>query len=153
MTDVCLLNLALSDLIIAVTLPLWASLTPNLVSCKIMTGVYQVGRLWEIGGESKREKKDVSLIIQRNLRGSMSCTICFSNYKLHVWPAKKPWMQFEKNPSWCLFWPLGHPPNLWKVQQSIRFCRILNSGTNCLPEIDEGYKRTKKEQKTEKKNM
>lgn len=45
MTDVCLLNLALSDLILAVTLPLWAYTSPNLASCKIMTGVYEVGRL------------------------------------------------------------------------------------------------------------
>lgn len=45
MTDVCLLNLALSDLILAVTIPLWAYNSPNLASCKIMTGVYEVGRL------------------------------------------------------------------------------------------------------------
>lgn len=45
MTDVCLLNLALSDLILAVTLPLWAYNTPNVASCKIMTGVYEVGKL------------------------------------------------------------------------------------------------------------
>lgn len=43
MTDVCLLNLALSDLIVAVTLPLWAYKYPNLASCKVMTGVYQLG--------------------------------------------------------------------------------------------------------------
>lgn len=45
MTDVCLLNLALSDLILAVTLPLWAYSSPNLASCKIMTGVYEVSKL------------------------------------------------------------------------------------------------------------
>ncbi|XP_054477080.1 C-C chemokine receptor type 2 [Anoplopoma fimbria] len=43
MTDVCLLNLALSDLILAITLPLWAYNYPNLASCKLMTGVYQLG--------------------------------------------------------------------------------------------------------------
>ncbi|KAE8288551.1 C-C chemokine receptor type 2 [Larimichthys crocea] len=43
MTDVCLLNLALSDLILALSLPLWANNSDNLVSCKVMTGVYQLG--------------------------------------------------------------------------------------------------------------
>ncbi|XP_039972799.1 C-C chemokine receptor type 2 isoform X2 [Xiphias gladius] len=43
MTDVCLLNLALSDLILAVSLPLWAHYSQNLASCKLTTGVYQVG--------------------------------------------------------------------------------------------------------------
>lgn len=43
MTDVCLLNLALSDLILAASLPLWAYNSQNLVLCKLMTGVYQVG--------------------------------------------------------------------------------------------------------------
>nr|WKF45158.1 C-C chemokine receptor type 2-like isoform X1 [Epinephelus akaara] len=43
MTDVCLLNLALSDLILAVSLPLWAHNIQNLASCKLMTGVYQLG--------------------------------------------------------------------------------------------------------------
>lgn len=43
MTDVCLLNLVLSDLIVAVSLPLWTYNSQNLVSCKLMTGVYQVG--------------------------------------------------------------------------------------------------------------
>lgn len=43
MTDVCLLNLALSDLMLAVSLPLWAHNIQNLASCKLMTGVYQVG--------------------------------------------------------------------------------------------------------------
>lgn len=42
MTDVCLLNLALSDLILAVSLPLWAYNSQNLALCKLMTGVYQV---------------------------------------------------------------------------------------------------------------
>lgn len=45
MTNVCLLNLALSDLILAITLPLWAYNSPNLASCKLMTGVYEVGPL------------------------------------------------------------------------------------------------------------
>ncbi|XP_029361028.1 C-C chemokine receptor type 5 isoform X2 [Echeneis naucrates] len=43
MTDVCLLNLVMSDLILAVSLPLWAYNYPNLVSCKLMTGIYQLG--------------------------------------------------------------------------------------------------------------
>ncbi|XP_032373534.1 C-C chemokine receptor type 2 [Etheostoma spectabile] len=43
MADICLLNLALSDLILAVSLPLWAYNYQNLVSCKLMTGVYQLG--------------------------------------------------------------------------------------------------------------
>ncbi|KAI9518697.1 hypothetical protein NQZ68_035088 [Dissostichus eleginoides] len=42
MTDVCLLNLALSDLILAASLPLLVNYQ-NLASCKLMTGVYQVG--------------------------------------------------------------------------------------------------------------
>lgn len=41
MTDVCLLNLALSDLILAASLPFYNY--PNLLSCKLMTGVYQLG--------------------------------------------------------------------------------------------------------------
>lgn len=43
MTDTCLLNLALSDLMLAVSLPLWAYNSQNLDICKLMTGVYQVG--------------------------------------------------------------------------------------------------------------
>ncbi|XP_008290969.1 C-C chemokine receptor type 4 isoform X2 [Stegastes partitus] len=43
MTDVCLLNLALSDLLLTVSLPLWAYSSQSLVSCKVMTGVYQLG--------------------------------------------------------------------------------------------------------------
>ncbi|KAM3614693.1 uncharacterized protein V6R79_018096 [Siganus canaliculatus] len=43
MTDVGLLNLVLSDLMIAVSLPLWAHNSPNLALCKIMTIIYQVG--------------------------------------------------------------------------------------------------------------
>ncbi|XP_053288591.1 C-C chemokine receptor type 4 [Pleuronectes platessa] len=43
MTDVCLLNLALSDLMLAVSLPLWAHDPQNLASCRLMTGVYQLG--------------------------------------------------------------------------------------------------------------
>ncbi|KAL6108916.1 ccr4 [Pungitius sinensis] len=43
MTDVCLLNLALSDLIQATTLPLWGRNDTNLASCKLMTGGYQLG--------------------------------------------------------------------------------------------------------------
>lgn len=46
MTDVCLLNLALSDLMMAVSLPLWAHNFQSLASCKLMTGVYQVNGLW-----------------------------------------------------------------------------------------------------------
>lgn len=45
MTDICLLNLALSDLILAVSLPLWAYNSQHLELCKLMTGVYQVGLL------------------------------------------------------------------------------------------------------------
>nr|QZC92270.1 chemokine (C-C motif) receptor 8.2 [Sebastes schlegelii] len=41
MTDICLLNLALSDLILAASLPFYNY--PNLSSCKLMTGVYQLG--------------------------------------------------------------------------------------------------------------
>ncbi|KAI3360825.1 hypothetical protein L3Q82_013050, partial [Scortum barcoo] len=43
MTDICLLNLALSDLILAVSLPLWAYNSQNLASCKVITGVYELG--------------------------------------------------------------------------------------------------------------
>ncbi|XP_071326290.1 C-C chemokine receptor type 2 [Trachinotus anak] len=43
MTDVCLLNLAMSDLILAISLPLWAYNYQSLASCKLMTGVYQLG--------------------------------------------------------------------------------------------------------------
>lgn len=43
MTDACLLNLTLSDLMQAVTLPLWAYNSQNVALCKLMTGVYQVG--------------------------------------------------------------------------------------------------------------
>ncbi|XP_029928222.1 C-C chemokine receptor type 2 [Myripristis murdjan] len=49
MTDVCLLNLALSDLIMTLTLPLWAYTSQNhlwsngRVPCKMMTGAYQLG--------------------------------------------------------------------------------------------------------------
>ncbi|KAM8735279.1 C-C chemokine receptor type 2-like isoform 2-T14 [Acanthopagrus schlegelii] len=43
MADVCLLNLALSDLILAASLPLWAINAQNLALCKLMTGVYQLG--------------------------------------------------------------------------------------------------------------
>ncbi|XP_016893173.1 C-C chemokine receptor type 2 isoform X3 [Cynoglossus semilaevis] len=43
MTDVGLLNLALSDLILAVSLPMWASHSQNIVSCKLLTGIYQLG--------------------------------------------------------------------------------------------------------------
>lgn len=42
MTDVCLLNLAMSDLILAIPLPLLAGNYMNLASCKLMTAVYQV---------------------------------------------------------------------------------------------------------------
>uniref|UniRef100_H3DP69 Si:cabz01093077.1 n=1 Tax=Tetraodon nigroviridis TaxID=99883 RepID=H3DP69_TETNG len=43
MADVCLLNLALSDLIFAVSLPLWAFNFQILALCKVMTAIYQVG--------------------------------------------------------------------------------------------------------------
>ncbi|XP_041799095.1 C-C chemokine receptor type 2 isoform X1 [Chelmon rostratus] len=43
MADVCLLNLALSDLILAVSLPLWAYNSQSVAICKLMTGVYQLG--------------------------------------------------------------------------------------------------------------
>ncbi|XP_077950220.1 C-C chemokine receptor type 2 isoform X2 [Gasterosteus aculeatus] len=43
MTDVCLLNLAVSDLMQATTLPLWTCNDTNLASCKLMTGGYQLG--------------------------------------------------------------------------------------------------------------
>ncbi|XP_034409245.1 C-C chemokine receptor type 4 [Cyclopterus lumpus] len=43
MTDVCLLNLALSDLILAITLPLWAYNYPSVAACRLMTGGYQLG--------------------------------------------------------------------------------------------------------------
>ncbi|XP_029307831.1 C-C chemokine receptor type 2-like [Cottoperca gobio] len=42
-TDICLFNLALSDLILAGSLPLWVNNSQNLASCKLLTGVYQVG--------------------------------------------------------------------------------------------------------------
>lgn len=43
MTDICLLNLAVSDLILAMSLPLWAYNSQNLASCKLITAVYQLG--------------------------------------------------------------------------------------------------------------
>ncbi|XP_072316633.1 C-C chemokine receptor type 8 [Eucyclogobius newberryi] len=43
MTDVCLLNLASSDLLLAASLPLWATSSQTLVSCKVITGLYQLG--------------------------------------------------------------------------------------------------------------
>ncbi|KAM4580114.1 C-C chemokine receptor type 4 [Odontesthes bonariensis] len=43
MTDVCLLNLVLSDLLLTVSLPLWAYSSQNLASCKLITGFYQLG--------------------------------------------------------------------------------------------------------------
>lgn len=43
MADVCLINLALSDLIFAISLPLWAFHFQSLVLCKAMTTIYQVG--------------------------------------------------------------------------------------------------------------
>ena len=46
MTDICLLNLVLSDLILAASLPLWAYTSQNLVFCKLMTAVYQVEPLF-----------------------------------------------------------------------------------------------------------
>lgn len=43
MTDVCLLNLALSDLLLAASLPFWTYGSTNLPSCKLITGIYQLG--------------------------------------------------------------------------------------------------------------
>ncbi|XP_054637940.1 C-C chemokine receptor type 8 [Dunckerocampus dactyliophorus] len=43
LTDICLLNLALSDLALAVSLLLWAYNSQNLAVCKLTTGVYQLG--------------------------------------------------------------------------------------------------------------
>ncbi|KAM9352891.1 C-C chemokine receptor type 2-like [Symphorus nematophorus] len=43
MTDICLLNLALSDFILTVSLPLWAYDSQSHALCKLMTGVYQLG--------------------------------------------------------------------------------------------------------------
>lgn len=43
MTDVCLLNLAVSDFLLAASLPLWAHNFQSVASCKLMTGVYQLG--------------------------------------------------------------------------------------------------------------
>ncbi|XP_068616548.1 C-C chemokine receptor type 4-like [Brachionichthys hirsutus] len=42
MTDACLLNLALSDLMLALSLPFWAYNSQNLALCKLITGVYQM---------------------------------------------------------------------------------------------------------------
>lgn len=42
MTDVCLLNLAVSDVMVAVSLPLWVIGSQSLASCKVITGIYQV---------------------------------------------------------------------------------------------------------------
>ncbi|KAM6936679.1 LOW QUALITY PROTEIN: C-C chemokine receptor type 8-like [Lycodopsis pacificus] len=42
MADVCLLNLALSDLIMAITMPFWTYKNPTLVSCKLLTGAYHL---------------------------------------------------------------------------------------------------------------
>ncbi|XP_059194429.1 C-C chemokine receptor type 4 isoform X2 [Centropristis striata] len=43
MTDICLLNLVLSDLILAISLPLWTLNIHSIASCKLMTGVYELG--------------------------------------------------------------------------------------------------------------
>ncbi|XP_069549115.1 C-C chemokine receptor type 4 isoform X2 [Brachyistius frenatus] len=43
MTDVCLFNLSVSDLVLAVSLPLWGHSSQNLVLCKLITGIYQLG--------------------------------------------------------------------------------------------------------------
>ncbi|XP_057690487.1 CX3C chemokine receptor 1 isoform X2 [Corythoichthys intestinalis] len=43
LTDICLLNLALSDLTLAVSLFLWAYDSQNIAVCKATTGVYQLG--------------------------------------------------------------------------------------------------------------
>ncbi|XP_047441416.1 C-C chemokine receptor type 8-like [Mugil cephalus] len=43
MPDVCLLNLALSDLLLVTSLPFWANSSQSVVSCKLITGIYQLG--------------------------------------------------------------------------------------------------------------
>ncbi|XP_007578216.1 C-C chemokine receptor type 8 [Poecilia formosa] len=43
MTDVFLLNLVLSDLLVAVSLPVWVHIAQSLPSCKLATGFYQLG--------------------------------------------------------------------------------------------------------------
>ncbi|KAM4735272.1 uncharacterized protein FYW61_005825 [Anableps anableps] len=43
MTDVFLLNLVLSDLLMAVSLPVWVHSSQSLPSCKLATGFYQLG--------------------------------------------------------------------------------------------------------------
>ncbi|MEQ2231885.1 hypothetical protein ILYODFUR_005223 [Ilyodon furcidens] len=43
MTDVFLLNLVLSDLLMTVSLPVWVHSSQNLPSCKLVTGFYQLG--------------------------------------------------------------------------------------------------------------
>ncbi|XP_004078072.1 C-C chemokine receptor type 4 [Oryzias latipes] len=43
MTDVLLLNLVLSDLLLAVSLPLWIVKSHNIGLCKLVTGIYQLG--------------------------------------------------------------------------------------------------------------
>ncbi|KAF7226098.1 C-C chemokine receptor type 4 [Nothobranchius furzeri] len=43
MTDVFLLNLVVSDILLAVSLPAWAYSSENLAACKLITGLYQLG--------------------------------------------------------------------------------------------------------------
>ncbi|XP_017265400.1 C-C chemokine receptor type 4 [Kryptolebias marmoratus] len=43
MTDVFLFNLVMSDLLLAVSLPIWAYSSENIASCKLITGLYQLG--------------------------------------------------------------------------------------------------------------
>ncbi|KAF6718292.1 C-C chemokine receptor type 4 [Oryzias melastigma] len=43
MTDVLLLNLVMSDLLLAVSLPLWILKSQSVALCKVVTGIYQLG--------------------------------------------------------------------------------------------------------------
>lgn len=63
MTDVCLLNLALSDSILAVSLPLWVYSSQNTATCKLITGVYQVGFLHPMYYVSRNNDKICLVLI------------------------------------------------------------------------------------------
>lgn len=73
MADVCLLNLALSDLIFAASLPLWSFNSQSLVLCKVMTAIYQVG-IFSIPITDKllRKKKMVFFLLYLFLSSSHS---------------------------------------------------------------------------------